>query len=93
MRGDVNRSPALPARLAIALIRAYQAALSPWLGANCRYLPTCSAYAILAVGRFGVLRGGWLGLRRICRCHPIAALGGGAGADPVPTDYVWWGRH
>jgi hypothetical protein len=78
----------LAARVAIGLIRGYQAALSPWLGTNCRYLPTCSGYVIEAVTRFGVLRGGWLGLRRIGRCHPWAA----AGADPVPRNYVWWGR-
>jgi len=82
----------LAARVAIGLIRGYQVALSPWLGMACRYLPTCSAYAIEAISRFGVLRGGWLGLRRICRCHPFTALGGGAGADPVPADYVWWGH-
>ena len=93
MCGGLRPGPApgrtsLAARAAIGLIRGYQAALSPWLGMNCRYLPTCSAYAIEAIGRFGLLRGGWLGLRRICRCHPWAA----AGADPVPRDYVWWGR-
>jgi len=82
----------LAARAAIGVIRAYQVALSPWLGSNCRYVPTCSSYAIEAVGRFGVLRGGWLGLRRIARCHPFPALGAGSGADPVPRDYVWWGR-
>ena len=82
----------LAARAAIGLIRGYQAALSPWLGMNCRYVPTCSAYAIEAIGRFGLLRGGWLGLRRIGRCHPVTILGAGQGADPVPKDYVWWGR-
>lgn len=84
--------PGLPARAGIGLIRAYQAALSPWLGRTCRYLPTCSAYTAEAIARFGLLRGGWLGLRRIARCHPFTALGGGAGVDPVPTDYVWWGH-
>lgn len=84
--------PGLPARAAIALIRAYQLALSPWLGRSCRYEPTCSAYATEAIARFGLLRGGWLGLRRIARCHPVTVLGGGGGVDPVPADYVWWGR-
>lgn len=97
MCGELSPGPppapaGLAARAGIALIRVYQAALSPWLGTNCRYLPTCSAYAIEAIGRFGLLRGGWLGLRRIGRCHPVTALGGGAGADPVPKDYVWWGH-
>ena len=95
MCGNLNEAPprqGLAARAAIGLIRGYQVALSPWLGRACRYLPTCSAYAIEAIVRFGVLRGSWLGLRRIGRCHPFKALGGGAGADPVPTDYVWWGH-
>jgi putative membrane protein insertion efficiency factor len=78
---------------AIGLIRAYQRLLSPWLGAQCRYFPTCSSYAIEAISRFGVWRGAWLGLRRIGRCQPFAFLGGGSGVDPVPKDYVWWGRH
>jgi hypothetical protein len=86
------RPPGLPARVVIGLIRGYQAALSPWLGRTCRYLPTCSAYTAEAIGRFGVLRGGWLGLRRIGRCHPFTALGGGGGVDSVPADYVWWGH-
>jgi putative membrane protein insertion efficiency factor len=90
MCGNVNSGPpaGLAARAGIGLIRAYQVALSPWLGMNCRYVPTCSAYAIEAIGRFGLLRGGWLGLRRISRCHPWAT----AGVDPVPRDYVWWGH-
>lgn len=66
--------------LAILLIRAYQWLLSPWLGNNCRYLPTCSEYAIEAIRAHGLLRGAWLATRRIGRCHPW----GGAGHDPVP---------
>ncbi len=62
-------------------IRVYQWTLSPMLGANkCRYQPTCSHYMIAAVHEWGVLRGGWIGLRRILRCHPW----GGHGFDPVP---------
>ena len=64
----------------IGLIRLYQLALSPWLGPRCRYVPTCSDYAIAAVRRFGPWRGGWLAARRIARCHPW----GGTGYDPVP---------
>ena len=93
MCGDLSSRPppgaaGTAARVAIGLIRGYQAALSPWLGANCRYHPTCSAYAIEAIARFGVLRGSWMALRRIARCHPWAR----SGVDPVPRDYVWWGH-
>lgn len=70
----------LPRRLAAALITAYQKLVSPLLGANCRYQPTCSTYALQAIERFGVLRGGWMGLRRLSRCHPFHA----GGYDPVP---------
>jgi putative membrane protein insertion efficiency factor len=64
----------------IALVRLYQLTLSPWLGAPCRFEPSCSEYALAAIRRFGPLRGGWLALRRILRCHPW----GGKGYDPVP---------
>lgn len=59
----------------------YRYCLSPLLPVSCRYAPTCSGYALQAVARHGALRGGWLGLKRICRCHPW----GGAGYDPVPA--------
>jgi len=68
------------ARAMIAAIRAYQLMLSPWLGRDCRYWPTCSHYAIEAIERFGPLRGAALAARRIGRCHPW----GGSGYDPVP---------
>jgi putative membrane protein insertion efficiency factor len=67
-------------RVFILLIRMYQAALSPLLPASCRYYPSCSAYAIQALEKYGALRGGWLALRRIARCHPFRA----GGFDPVP---------
>ncbi len=63
-----------------ALVRVYQWTVSPFIPPRCRYLPTCSDYAIEALGRHGALAGGWLALRRIARCHPW----GGAGYDPVP---------
>ncbi len=68
------------ARPLIGFVRLYRAALSPWLGMNCRYQPTCSSYAIEALQRHGALKGSWLALRRIGRCHPW----GGSGYDPVP---------
>ena len=67
--------------LLIAPIRLYQWTISPLLGVNCRYAPSCSAYAVEAVATHGAVRGCWLGLRRILRCHPW----GGSGYDPVPT--------
>jgi putative membrane protein insertion efficiency factor len=62
-------------------VRLYRATFSPLVGMNCRYHPTCSAYALEALRVHGGLRGGWLALRRILRCHPW----GGFGHDPVPT--------
>lgn len=64
----------------IALVRLYQYAISPWLGRSCRFHPTCSAYMIEALQRHGVVRGLWLGIRRIGRCHPFHP----GGVDPVP---------
>lgn len=61
-------------------VRFYRLCISPMLPPGCRYVPSCSQYAIEAVMRHGVIRGGWLALRRIARCHPW----GGSGYDPVP---------
>tara|TARA_X000000368_G_scaffold381719_1_gene338414 strand:- start:13260 stop:13607 length:348 start_codon:yes stop_codon:yes gene_type:complete len=66
--------------LPVALIQLYRLLISPFLGQNCRFEPSCSVYAIDALKVHGVFRGGWFGLRRICRCHPW----GGHGYDPVP---------
>ena len=68
------------AAILIVAIRVYQWVISPVLGPNCRYQPTCSTYAAEAVARHGPLRGAWLALRRVATCHPW----GGAGYDPVP---------
>jgi uncharacterized protein len=67
-------------RIAVNLIRGYQYLLSPWLGNNCRFQPSCSEYAISAIEQHGVGRGLWLAARRIGRCHPW----GSSGHDPVP---------
>ena len=61
-------------------VRAYRLIGSPWVGANCRYHPTCSAYALEALEKHGGLKGGWLALHRILRCHPL----GRSGIDNVP---------
>ena len=62
-------------------IRAYKLMLSPWIGRQCRFAPSCSAYAEEALIRHGPWRGGFLASRRLCRCHPF----GGSGYDPVPS--------
>ena len=62
------------------LIRLYQWTLSPWLGGACRFYPSCSNYALEAIHHHGVLRGGWLTLRRLSKCHPFHA----GGFDPPP---------
>jgi len=64
----------------IFLIRIYQYLISPLLPTSCRYTPTCSAYGVEAIKKHGPLKGGWLALKRISRCHPW----GGEGYDPVP---------
>lgn len=68
------------ARLLALPVRAYRLVFSPRVGHNCRFQPTCSAYALEALERHGALRGGWLALRRILRCNPW----GGSGIDNVP---------
>ena len=67
-------------RLLIVLLRGYKRWISPLLGPRCRFHPTCSEYAMQAIGRFGALKGGWLAVRRILRCHPLHP----GGHDPVP---------
>jgi len=72
-----------PRDVLVGLIRIYQKLVSPNLGANCRYRPTCSQYTVEAIDRFGVIRGGWLGVTRIGRCHPLRP----GGYDPVPETW------
>lgn len=66
----------------LVLVWIYRLAISPWLGNNCRFEPTCSKYALEALRQHGAFRGTWLAARRIARCHPW----GGSGYDPVPDD-------
>ncbi|HEU4473875.1 MAG TPA: membrane protein insertion efficiency factor YidD [Gemmatimonadales bacterium] len=70
----------VPRRLLAAVIRGYQAAISPLLPPSCRFHPSCSQYALEAVTRHGALRGSWLAARRLARCHPFHP----GGYDPVP---------
>ena len=67
----------------VAVLGIYQKLVSPGMKPNCRYQPTCSSYAVGSITRFGVLRGGWLALRRIGRCHPLRS----GGYDPVPETW------
>ena len=67
-------------KVVLALIAFYRRAISPALPPSCRYYPSCSAYTYQAIEKYGVLRGGWFGLRRISRCHPWSP----GGFDPVP---------
>jgi putative membrane protein insertion efficiency factor len=69
-----------PQKLAITFIRGYQRFISPLLGSNCRFQPTCSSYATQAIERFGVIKGSWLASKRIVKCHPLHE----GGDDPVP---------
>ena len=69
------------AKTLLLLIRAYKLTLSPWFAGSCRYTPGCADYMRESIERYGVLRGGWLGIKRLSRCHPF----GGHGYDPVPT--------
>ena len=68
------------AKVAAVPVRAYKLVISPFIGTNCRYQPTCSVYALEALERHGALKGGWLAVRRMARCHPW----GGSGIDNVP---------
>ncbi|HRG62439.1 MAG: membrane protein insertion efficiency factor YidD [Neisseriales bacterium] len=67
-------------KLAILLVRSYQLLISSWLPPSCRYTPSCSQYAIIALNKYGIIKGFCLTVRRLSRCHPW----GGSGHDPVP---------
>ena len=76
----MKRIAQLLAKFLILLIRIYQVTLSPFIGRNCRYTPTCSNYGIEAIKKYGAIKGGWLTIKRILSCNPW----GGSGYDPVP---------
>ena len=65
----------------LAMIRFYKLCISPYTPASCRFTPTCSAYAMEAIHKYGAMKGGWLALKRLCRCHPFYK---GDPYDPVP---------
>ena len=67
-------------RVALSLLRLYQRAISPSMPPSCRFVPSCSEYTYQAISKYGVIKGGWLGLKRLLRCHPFHP----GGYDPVP---------
>jgi hypothetical protein len=74
--------------VALTAVRAYQVLFSPLFAGSCRFTPSCSQYTAEAVRRYGAVRGGWLGIRRLGRCHPF----GGRGVDPVPDGWAAGGK-
>ena len=100
--GILNAARRLPSLLGVALVRLYRPTLSPLVGGHCRYLPTCSEYTEVAIARFGLWAGTWIGVARLQRCGPFGA----SGFDPVPDSLPdgarwyrpwrygrWTGRH
>jgi putative membrane protein insertion efficiency factor len=77
---DKKHLIALPSLLLVGIIRLYQRMVSPFLGSNCRFHPSCSNYCIEALREHGMVRGLWLGMKRISKCHPFHS----GGYDPVP---------
>ena len=72
----------------IYIIRIYKYLISPLIGNNCRYLPTCSDYFIDSLNEFGFIKGSYMGTKRLLSCHPIKFLGGGEGHDPIEKKKV-----
>lgn len=70
----------LSSHILIGLVRTYQFAISPLIGSRCRLQPTCSHYTVEALSRFGIIKGSWMALKRILKCHPLNP----GGSDPVP---------
>ena len=73
-------------KLLITIIKSYKYFISPLFGNSCRYLPTCSEYSIDALKEFGLIKGIYMGMKRILSCHPIKFLGGNEGFDPVKKE-------
>lgn len=76
-----SQEQAVAVKAALAALRTYKVYVSPWFAGSCRYVPTCSVYAYEAIERFGAMRGIWMGLKRLLRCHPLSRK---FGYDPVP---------
>ena len=72
----------------IYIIKIYKYVISPLIGNNCRYLPTCSDYFIDSLNEFGFIKGSYMGTKRLLSCHPIKFLGGGEGYDPIENKKV-----
>jgi putative membrane protein insertion efficiency factor len=90
MNGIVATLVRLPAMLGIGAIKLYRLFLSPWLGRQCRYLPTCSEYTEEAIGRYGLWAGSWIGLARFQRCGPLGASGFDPVPEALPADAHWF---
>ena len=86
LRSVLRRIARFPRWFGLCLIKFYQCCISPRFPACCRYVPTCSQYALIAVERFGLLKGSWLALKRILRCHPFHE----GGYDPVPETFSFF---
>jgi len=83
-------APGLPARAAQGLIRGYQLTLSGLMGRGCRHLPSCSEYTSEAIGRHGLWAGGWMGVARLCRCHPWGTSGLDFVPPGLPPETAWY---
>jgi hypothetical protein len=75
----MKRENLLPSKLAVLLIKGYQMLVSPLFPPSCRFYPTCSQYSLEAISRYGLIKGGWLSLRRLSKCHPFNP----GGYDPL----------